>query len=622
MTRLLGGAAIATWLLLGTAAPVVSQQARDAGNAPMSGTAAVTGTVLSDEARPEPVRRVIVTVTGPAVPEGRSAITDDAGRFTLRNLPAGRLTITAAKRGYVPGAFGARRPGGLGTPVELGDGQSVNVQIAMARGAVITGVVRSTGGDPVPDMLVFAIEKAKQLEDFGNSLMASQSGGRPPAVITDDRGVYRIYGLLPGDYLVAAVAMNSQSDDLLHPSVAEIDQILGHLQRSIASTPSRGQPRAPQKATLSPVFYPGTTAIADGIVLRLAAGEERQAVDLTMAPVPVASMDGVIASDGGSLAAIELTISPPNALNLFALASALPVLAVPPGADGKFRYTNLIPGRYTLFARANRTSRAPEGGRGGVPVLGRGATGNARETFYAMETVTIDGNDLSGVTLQLRRGGAVSGRIQLDRATDANIDVSQLRVSLLPIATTSYSTNGTTVIGNNFGISPPGAVGADGRFELAGVAPGTYRIGVPGALGSWWLRSAVARDRDLLDTLLDVELTSELSNVVLTLTNRHSEISGRLLNPGNLPAPEYTVVIVPGDRSLRTRTSRRVLSTRPTTAGTFSFTDLPGGDYVLAVITDLDPAWRESNFLEQVASAGVKVSIADGERKTQDLRVR
>ena len=82
------------------------------------------------------------------------------------------------------------------------------------------------------------------------------------------------------------------------------------------------------------------------------------------------------------------------------------------------------------------------------------------------------------------------------------------------------------------------------------------------------------------------------------------------------------MVIVPADRSLRTRTSRRVLSTRPTTVGAFSFTDLPAGDYVLAVVTDLDPAWRESDFLEQVASAGVKVAIADGEKKTQDLRVR
>ena len=127
---------------------------------------------------------------------------------------------------------------------------------------------------------------------------------------------------------------------------------------------------------------------------------------------------------------------------------------------------------------------------------------------------------------------------------------------------------------------------------------------MPGALGSWWLRSARTRDRDLLDTLLDVELMSELSNVELTLTNRHSEISGRLLNPGNLPAPEYTVIIVPADRSLRIGTSRRVLSTRPTTAGTFSFTDLPAGEYVLAVVTDLGPHWRESDFLEQVASAG------------------
>jgi hypothetical protein len=66
-----------------------------------------------------------------------------------------------------------------------------------------------------------------------------------------------------------------------------------------------------------------------------------------------------------------------------------------------------------------------------------------------------------------------------------------------------------------------------------------------------------------------------------------------------------------------------VRATRPSTQGTFSFADLPAGDYLLAVVTDLDPrTWRQSDFLEQIASAGVKVSLAEGQTKTQDLRVR
>jgi hypothetical protein len=608
--------------------PVSAQQTRDATSAPATGTATVRGTVVTNETPPHPLRRAIVTVSGPAVPHGQSAIADDAGEFTVRNLPAGPVTITTVKRGYVPGAFGARRPGGPGTPVELADGQSFHAQIAMTRGAVVTGVIRDAGGEPIPDVLVFAIDTLKRLEDVAGSIR-SESGQRSAAVTTDDRGAYRIFDLAPGEYLVAAVAMNSQSTDLLRPSTAEMDRILARLQQPTAPGVSRPQPLPRlRKGTLSPVFYPGTTAITDAALLKLTVGEERQATDFVMTPVPVAAMEGVIASDVVSMASVQLTISPPNALNLFALASALPVLATPPGADGRFRYANLIPGRYTLFARANRFSPTPSG-RGretGVPSLERGGAGSdARGNLYAVETVTIDGNDVSGITLQLRPGGLVSGRIRLDPATAGNVDFSQWKVSLSSIATGSYSTTGATVIGNNFGVTPPAAAAADGRFEIAGVAPGTYRIDVqkPGAFQSWWLRSAVAGGRDLLDTMLDVGFASEQSDVALTLTDRPSEISGRLLNPGNLPAPDYTVVIVPADRALRTASSRRVRSTRPSTEGAFSFPDLPSGGYLLAVVTDVDPlAWRTSELLEQVASAGVKVTIADGEKKRQDLRVR
>lgn len=619
-------AALGALVLLPAAAVIAApQQARDAASERASGTAAVAGTVLSHGAQPRPIRRAIVTVSGPALPEGRSAITDDAGQFAIRNLPAGRSTITAVKRGYVAGGFGARRPGGPGTPVDLADGQSANVQIVMTRGAVVTGVIRDAGGDPIPDLLVFAIDTLKRLDDVAAAIR-SEVGRRSAAVTTDDRGAYRIFDLAPGEYLVAAVAMNSQSNDLQRPSVAEIDRILGSLQRSTAPVGPGGQPPPSlRKATLSPVFYPGTTAIAEGTVLKLTGGEERHAIDFVMTPVPVATMEGVLTSDGGSLASVELTISPPNALNLWALASALPVLSMPPAADGRFRYANLIPGRYTLFARANRTWTPPARGGEGLPSLGRGGRGaDGRENLYAVETVTIDGNDVSGVTLQLRRGGLVSGRIRLDPATAGGVDVSQLKVSLSPTAATSYSMNGPTVIGNNFGVTPPAPADAGGRFEIAGVAPGTYRIDVqpPGALKSWWLRSAVAGGRDLLDTMLDVAPGSERLDVVLTLTDRHSQISGRLLGADDRPVPGYTVFVLPADRALRVATSRRVRSTRSSTEGAFSFADLPAGDYLLAVVTGVDPITWESAVLEQLAAAGVKVTIADGERKTQDLRVR
>src|SRR6185436_14822495 len=87
-------------------------QARDAAGTPTSavGTGAISGAVTMD-ATGAPVRRARVTLSGAELRGGRSAITDDTGRFSFTSLPAGRFTLTASKAGYVDITYGAKRPG-------------------------------------------------------------------------------------------------------------------------------------------------------------------------------------------------------------------------------------------------------------------------------------------------------------------------------------------------------------------------------------------------------------------------------------------------------------------------------------------------------------------------------
>ena len=77
------------------------------------------------------------------------------------------------------------------------------------------------------------------------------------------------------------------------------------------------------------------------------------------------------------------------------------------------------------------------------------------------------------------------------------------------------------------------------------------------------------------------------------------------------------------DRTHWRHGSRRSASARPATNGRFLIADLPAGDYYLAALTDLDPLeWQTAEFLEQVVPAAVNVRVAEGETKTQDLRVK
>jgi hypothetical protein len=321
-------------------------------------------------------------------------------------------------------------------------------------------------------------------------------------------------------------------------------------------------------------------------------------------------------------------------LRFFALASANPQLVQRPGADGRFKYTTIAPGRYTLVVRASATLPARSAGRGGgggvtmvsgtsQVVEGRGST--SPDTLYAIEEVEVAGFPLSGVTLRLQRGARLAGRVVFDASTQTQpADLTTLRVTLQPVSSSSSTVAGTT-IGTMYTSIQNATVRADGTFDIAGLAPGSYRaqVTVPPAPGeSWWLRSAVVGGRDVLDTALDVTLGSDFSGAVLTMTDRGSELSGTLTTAAGLPAPDYFVIIMPADPALRTAGSRRVKSTRPATDGAFVFADLPAGDYLLVALTDVEPnEWQTPEFLATVAPGGAPVRIAEGEKKVQNLRL-
>ena len=101
-----------------TATVLAQQPQRDRGSvAPnQTGTAVVAGVVVEADPQAQPVRRAIVTLSGTELPRGRTAITDDTGRFAFDALPAGRFTVSVTKAAYLAGAYGATRPGRPGIP--------------------------------------------------------------------------------------------------------------------------------------------------------------------------------------------------------------------------------------------------------------------------------------------------------------------------------------------------------------------------------------------------------------------------------------------------------------------------------------------------------------------------
>ena len=156
-------------------------------------TGVVSGIVLTDTGSPQPVRRATVRLEG-AGRGARLVGTDGEGKFIFDGLPAGSYTLSVSKPGLVTTFHGSRRPGrgpGVRSPSMMA---RASRHIEMLPGAAITGVVTDAVGRPAPAMPVMAI-----------AVRGGAVVGAPSRTMTDDRGVYRIYGLAPGDYLVSVV---------------------------------------------------------------------------------------------------------------------------------------------------------------------------------------------------------------------------------------------------------------------------------------------------------------------------------------------------------------------------------------------------------------------------------
>lgn len=175
------------------------------------------------------------------------------------------------------------------------------------------------------------------------------------------------------------------------------------------------------------------------------------------------------------------------------------------------------------------------------------------------------------------------------------------------------------------GRSPLSATASsDGTFEIGGIVPGPYRLeaSMPGP-ARWWLRSAVANGQDLLDFPPTFDAgTGDVAGVVLTFSDRFTELVGTLHDPAGLAATGPVVLVFPADRRFWRPRARRVAWTRPDTGGGFTVRGLPPGDY-LVVVLDAQRAETlgETAAFDPLVAGALRVTLAEGERTGRDLRI-
>jgi hypothetical protein len=540
---------------------------------PPGGTPTGTGMIIGqvvDAIGNAPVGGAIVTLNGPG--GTKSVLVESRGRFVFRDLPRGSFNLIATKPGWAEGAYGRRRPKGLTQRLDLAEGERVRaVSIPLWRHGTIAGVVRDEHGDPFVGLEVRALLKTYRT---GDARWVAEN-----VSVTDDRGAYRIAGLTPGEYTVVVPSTYFVGDTSQLPSNG----------MPLPTSSARGG--APMYRT---TFYPNAVGSSEATSMPIRPGEERAGVDFELQPVPAFLVSGTIggAVASGTRYSLEIMRAAETRPGRIAAVSDIRV-GQTSSVDGQFRFLGVPSGQYLIRATSQ---------------------GAAERALWAKEVVVVAGADMTDVVVTIRPGLTVSGRLEFEGASPP---LSAERLGQIPILVETLDPRDA--------VSRVGRVTADRRFTVEGVPGGEFIIMVPGGSPAWHLKSVTTGGRDVTDRA--IEISKDLSDVVLTFTDQATELRGRVTNSSG-PDAGAAVLIYPGGGFPLTdlswnNGSRRFQLIRTDKTGAYTSNRLPPGDYLVAAIPEEASAnWINSEFLAQLSGIATAVHLENGEKRALDLSTR
>ena len=309
----------------------------------------------------KPVRQARVTLAGGDTKMSRTVITDDQGAFSFTDLPAGSFTLSASRPGYLDSVYGQRRPGNgkSGVPIQLSAGQKLDhISLQIPKGGVLTGAVIDDFGDPAYNTQVRAMRFVMR-----SGVRSLQQAG---ASMTDDRGIYRIPALPPGEYLAVALPRE------MGPSAAIQEELKARVMALAEAARAKGASADPavidakmqlegasssnsgdSKMTYAPVDYTGTTLPGSATAVALDIGQERSGLDLQLQVLPAVSVSGVVSSDA--------PLAPGSVVHLIDTSFPVPGLGFRTAGvnpDGRFVFSGVFP-EHTRWSRAPAASLRP-----------------------------------------------------------------------------------------------------------------------------------------------------------------------------------------------------------------------------------------------------------------------
>ena len=538
---------------------VLAAQVRDPGSPVNASGGRIAGRIIAADTHRPVSRAAVRLVRANERADFQSTTSNDQGQFIFEAVPTGTYSLYASKPGtFVETAFGQSSHDVPARLITINAGQTVQVEVALLRGAVISGRVFDQTGEP--------------LALAGVGLAAtdgSASGQRTPydpglSTSTNDRGEYRLFGVRPGEYVMMASAPRLRAD-----------------------------PRQ-----YAPIYYPGVTDVASAARMQLSGGQEMSGVDFTLRLVSTVIVSGLaLGPDGqpmpGGSIAVYLAGPDgrmlPRSLQTRAMSAYDGLSGVGSiKADGTFR-VEVIPNHYIIRGRYD--SR-------GVPLE---AVRYSRALMVS-QPLTVGENEISNVLLKFSYGAAITGHVIFEGRQPSRGDLFRIAVES----------------------GEPGAVvsatpAKDGTFMIGGIESGPRRIKAISP-PDWVLKGIYLNGRDIADVPIEMgeeTVTPEVS-AVFTSVKTPLTVTVEGVRSGSI----VTIFVFPEDATLWHADSRRTVARLASDSSTV-FSDLPGGDYLVAAITDIGPDALtpfDPAFLDRLRPLARPVQLSDGSPRAVSVR--
>lgn len=581
----------------------------------------VRGKAVYDDTN-RPIRRapiILMSISGRKSDSG-GGLTDNNGNFEIKNLPAGTYIIAVTSPGLMnPFSFMENIESQNDLKMDVikeffqevtVDGKAdTKIEVRGKRGGAINGRVTYSDGDPAVNISVSILrKKAGKFDRVVTSLnMFNFFGTR-----TDDRGIYRVAGLPPGDYYVMASEAAAHDDSSRNSGMdAAFEAMFGNI------------------SSMLNTYYPNETSLQNATVLSINAGQEQSDVDISLAERALYKIAGTVVArkDKHPLKGTQVTMSRKDEKIGSSINMERDLNRVSTDEQGNWSFKELPEGTYTIrVTPATEYEEQPEKAQSIEAGTYKEPKPKPRMAAKQQE-IKLSGGDVENLTIEISEGSIISGKVTVVGNKPLKTSVTVTAQKVMPESSANDETDDSSDKTGSSYIYPEG----NNEFKIEGLSAGpvyvdasvdnNMRYGGGQANNKYYIKSIRAGGLDLLNSALNITEGAEVKNIQVVLGDDAATLKGRVQQAGNVPASGAIVWLVPTDFKWRgTASLNRLPIDSADMQGEVNLTAAPG-EYFVVILKSGESGNASNSWLQAKTANAQRILLSPNENKIMTLIV-